>query len=143
MLKPRLVGTIGGLADPSADTWPNDITPPTLVLIPSETQREATNRTSSPRPRPSSSPGDSPQSLPEDTREVTFDAGGVILESNILAYDNPTLDRFHIEDLSLGATQGQKHDFHREVTSSSNPEAGDEKMKGGCFCSLMLRPMSI
>jgi len=119
VLTPQLVGTIEGLADPSADTWSNDITPPTPVLIPSEIEHEATNRMSSPKPRPSSPPGYPPQNLLGGTREVTPDASSTILELNAPAYDNPTLHRFH---QSSSAIPDQKHDFHsKEVTRLSDP----------------------
>ena len=127
-LTPQLVGTIGSLTSPLVDKRPSDITPPTPVLTPSEIQHEAASRISLPEPRPSSPPG-YPHSFSGGTREVTSDAGDTIIESNALAYDNPTLDRFHVEDQSSNMTLDQKYDFHgEEVKRYSDPGAGDEEM---------------
>lgn len=41
-----------------------------------------------------------PHRPPGGTQEATSDASGTILESSALPYDDPMLDRFHIEDQS-------------------------------------------
>ena len=128
-LTPQLVGTIGSLTSPSADTRSNDITTPTPVLTPNEIQHEAASRISLPEPRSSPPPGYPPHSFSGGTREVTSDTGGTILESDALAYDNLTLDRFRIEDQSSNTTLDQKYNFHgKEVKRYSDPGEGDEEM---------------
>ena len=74
-LTSQLVGTIGGLTDPSADTWSDDIASPISVLIPSEIEHEATNMVSSPEPQPPSRPDWPQQSVSPRTQEVTAVAG--------------------------------------------------------------------
>ena len=127
MLTPRLVGTIVGLADPPADTCSNGTTLPTAAPIPSEIQQREMNKTPLPEPRPSSPPEYPPQSLPGGIQEVTSDAGGTIVESNSLAYDDPMRDRFHVEEQLPSVIQEQKHELcSKEVARVLDPGAGDK-----------------
>ena len=122
VLTPQLVGTIGGLVDPPADTRSNGITPPTPALIPSEIKHETTDMMSFPEPRPS---GYLPQSLPSGTQGMASPgAGGTIPESTTLAY---MPDLFHVGYQSSSATPDRKYDFHsNEVKWPSDPREGDE-----------------
>lgn len=81
-----------------------------------------------PELRPPSTLGYPSQSLPGSTQEVTSNAGDTAFEYNALAYDNSTLDRFHIEDQLSSATPGQKHDFrNKEVAWFLDLGEGDEE----------------
>ena len=123
-----LVGTIGGLIGPSTDTWSNSITEPTPVFILSEIEHKAMDRVLLLEPQPRSTPECLPQSLPGGTRKVASDAGGTALECDALVYDNPTLDRFHVEDRLSSAILDQKHDFHnKEVIRPLDLGAGNEE----------------
>ena len=67
MLTPQLVGTIGSLADPPADTWSNGITIPTPVFTLSDIKHETTNMMTLPEPQPSGYPPQRQhQSMPYD-----------------------------------------------------------------------------
>ena len=74
-LTSQLVGTIGGLTDPSVDTWSDDIAPPVSVLIPSEIEYRGTNRMSIPEPKPPSRSDGPQKSVSSRTQEVTAVAG--------------------------------------------------------------------
>ena len=119
------MGTIGGLTGPSADTWSNGITHPIRSFVPNFAGAKHGSRLSLPEPRPPSTPECPSRGLPGGTQEVTSDADGIVLESNTLAYDNPTLDQSHIEGKSPSATSDQ-NDFHnKEVAQFSDPGTGD------------------
>ena len=100
VLTAQLVGMIGGLADPSADTRPSSITPPISLLPPGEIDHVVANAISLLEPLTPSPQEYPPLCTPRWPQEATPHAGSTVLESRILSYECTALDLFHVDRLS-------------------------------------------